>query len=148
MKDNNAGLSEKQKKFCREYLKDFNGTQAAIRAKYSKKTANEQASRLLANVNISSYIKELTEKIAQEDIMDVNEIQQRLTKIARGVVEEDVVVVENTGDFCSEAKVIKKKACIKDQTKALELLGKTRGMFIDTHQNLEPPVVVDDIPGE
>jgi len=36
-------LTEKQKRFCREYLMDLNATQAAIRAGYSKKTARKQA---------------------------------------------------------------------------------------------------------
>ncbi|WP_198585325.1 terminase small subunit, partial [Escherichia coli] len=40
-----AKLTDKQELFAREYLKDLNGTQAAIRAGYSEKTANEQASR-------------------------------------------------------------------------------------------------------
>lgn len=45
-------LTPKQSRFVAEYLKDCNGTQAAIRAGYSKRTANEQASRLLAKANI------------------------------------------------------------------------------------------------
>lgn len=51
-----AELSAKQKKFIVEYLKDNNATQAAIRAGYSEKTANEQAARLLANVSIAQEI--------------------------------------------------------------------------------------------
>lgn len=45
-------MTAKQLAFCQEYVVDKNGTQAAIRAGYSDKTANEQASRLLTNVNI------------------------------------------------------------------------------------------------
>ena len=43
-------LSEQRQRFVDEYLIDLNGTQAAIRAGYSVKTAQEQASRLLSNV--------------------------------------------------------------------------------------------------
>lgn len=43
-----AKLTEKQKRFCDEYLIDLNATQAAIRAGYSARTANEQGARLLA----------------------------------------------------------------------------------------------------
>lgn len=50
-------LTPKQKCFVEEYLIDLNQTQAAIRAGYSEKTANEQASRLLANVNIKKAIE-------------------------------------------------------------------------------------------
>ena len=43
-------LTNRQKRFVEEYLIDLNARQAAIRAGYSPKTAQEQASRLLANV--------------------------------------------------------------------------------------------------
>ena len=43
-------LTAKQQRFCEEYLIDLNATQAAVRAGYSAKTANEQGSRLLTNV--------------------------------------------------------------------------------------------------
>lgn len=50
-------LTKKRLKFVDEYMIDMNGTQAAIRAGYSPKTANEQAARLLANVSVASEIK-------------------------------------------------------------------------------------------
>ncbi|WP_084651056.1 terminase small subunit [Pseudomonas canadensis] len=49
-------LTAKQQRFVDEYLIDLNATQAATRAGYSKKTANEQGSRLLANVSVSAAI--------------------------------------------------------------------------------------------
>ena len=144
--DNQVNLTPKQRLFCLEYLKDFNGTQAAIRAGYSKKTANEQASRLLANVNIQNLIKENNAKVEKSSIMDIQEIQERLTALARGEVDEEIVVIENTGDFSSEARIMTKKVSAKDQTKALELLGKTNGLFVDKVQNIAPPQIIDDIP--
>ncbi|WGY37383.1 terminase small subunit [Pseudomonas aeruginosa] len=51
-------LTAKQQRFVEEYLIDLNATQAAIRAGYSKKTANEQGSRLLANVSVSAAVAE------------------------------------------------------------------------------------------
>lgn len=51
-------ITEKQKRFCDEYLVDRNATQAAIRAGYSKKTAISQASRLLTKVNVRDYVLE------------------------------------------------------------------------------------------
>ena len=77
-------LEEKQKMFCKEYLVDFNGTQAAIRAGYSKKTANEQASRLLTKVNVQKYLQQLIEKrnkrtnITQDDVVaDIIKVKDR-----------------------------------------------------------------------
>ena len=49
-------LTPKQKRFCEEYLIDLNATQAAIRAGYSLKTAEQTASRLLRNVKVQEYI--------------------------------------------------------------------------------------------
>ena len=51
------GLSKKRRVFVEEYLKDFNGTQAAIRAGYSKNSARSTASRLLTIDNISDAIE-------------------------------------------------------------------------------------------
>lgn len=51
-------LTAKQQRFVDEYLKDLNATQAAIRAGYSKNTADQQASRLLTNVKVSQYLSE------------------------------------------------------------------------------------------
>lgn len=52
-------LTDKRELFCQEYLVDLNGTQAAIRAGYSERTANEQAARLLANVSVQQRVAEL-----------------------------------------------------------------------------------------
>lgn len=62
-------LSEKQKRFVAEYLIDLNATQAAIRAGYSAKTANEQGSRLLAKSNIAKAVADGAQKrIAKAEI--------------------------------------------------------------------------------
>lgn len=52
-------LTGKQKKFCEEYIFDFNGTRAAILAGYSEKTAAEMAYENLRKPQILQYIKEL-----------------------------------------------------------------------------------------
>lgn len=75
-------LNDKQKQFCREYVVDFNATQAAIRAGYSKKTSNEQASRLLTNVSIQTYVKELIEKRAKNTEVTAERVLQEYARIA------------------------------------------------------------------
>lgn len=57
-------LTDKQIYFCQQYVVDFNGTQAAIRAGYSKNGADVQAVRLLANASVKAYIEELKEQLA------------------------------------------------------------------------------------
>lgn len=59
-------LPPKQKTFCEEYVVDLNATQAAIRAGYSEKTAQEQSSRLLSNVIIQEYVQSLMDKRSEK----------------------------------------------------------------------------------
>ena len=139
-------LTLKQQSFCKEYLKDFNGTQAAIRAKYSKRTAAEQAARLLGNVKVQDYLSKFTEKADSKAIMDVTEILEGLTALARGQVQEECIVVVSTGNFKTKAVVESKQVSPKDRAKAYELLGKANAMFTEKVQHLEPPVIQDDIP--
>lgn len=60
------GLSNRELLFSSEYLVDLNAKQAAIRAGYSPKTAEQQASRLLRKVKVKDYINSLMEKRAEE----------------------------------------------------------------------------------
>lgn len=122
-------MTDKQKRFCDEYLVDCNATQAAIRAGYSEKTACEQAARLLANVNIKAYIDEKMKQIGDENIADTKEVLKYLTSVLRGESKSSVVVVEGTGDGYSEAKVMKKAPDEKERLKAAELIGKRYGLF-------------------
>lgn len=76
-----AKLNAKQKRFVKEYLIDLNGTQAAIRAGYSPKTANEQAARLLANVSIQEAIQEEMKKREERTDITVDRVVQELHNI-------------------------------------------------------------------
>jgi phage terminase small subunit len=58
-------LTDKQKKFCYEYCVDLNGTQAAIRAGYSEKTAAAIASQNLIKLNIQAEVKKLQDNLAE-----------------------------------------------------------------------------------
>lgn len=73
-------LTNKQQAFVDEYLIDMNGTQSAIRAGYSEKTANEQAARLLANVSIKAELDirlKAAQKRRQETLDDIlNELDE------------------------------------------------------------------------
>ncbi len=51
-----TGLTDRQERFCEEYLIDMNATRAAVAAGYEKKTAAQQASRLLTKVKVKEYI--------------------------------------------------------------------------------------------
>lgn len=84
----NNEITEKQKKFCQEYLKDNNGKQAAIRTGYSKKTAESQASRLLSNAKVQEYLGKKVEKIGFDSDKAVLETLNVLLGIITGTQKE------------------------------------------------------------
>ena len=127
-------LTAKRQRFCDEYLVDLNGTQAAIRAGYSAKTARQMAAENMAKPAIKAYIgKRMADKEA-ELVADQAEVLKYLTSVLRGNSKSEVVVVEGTGDGCSEARSIQKAPDEKERLKAAELLGKAHMMFTDKVQ--------------
>lgn len=127
-------MTEKQKRFCDEYLIDLNGTRA-YKAAYpsvkSDKAAGANAARLLGNASVRAYLDERLEQIHSERTADLQDVMEYLTSVLRGESSAHVVVVEGTGDGCSEARVIDKPPDEKERLKAAELLGKRYGMFTD-----------------
>ena len=77
-------LTDKQKKFCDEYLVDSNGTQAAIRAGYSEKTANRIASENLSKLDIKEYIESKQKKTSEKLEITKEQIVQMVFDIAKG----------------------------------------------------------------
>lgn len=126
-----AKLTAKQQRFCDEYLIDLNATQAAIRAGYSKKTAAQTAARLLTNVKIQEYIEKRMAEKEKELIADQDEVLKYLTSVLRGQSVSTEIVIEGTGDGCSEARTIEKEPSEKDRLKAAELLGKRYGLYTE-----------------
>lgn len=120
-------MTAKQKRFCDEYLIDCNATQAAIRAGYSPKTANEQGARLLANVSIQNYIGEQLEKLHNEKTADAQEVIEYLTSVMRG--EHTEQTLQLVGDGVQRITNIEVTA--KDRIKAAELIGKRYSLWND-----------------
>ena len=118
-------MTERQKRFCDEYLIDLNATQAAIRAGYSEKTAEQTASRLLSFVKVKTYISEQLERIHNENTADAQEVMEYLTAVMRGNSVSHVLAFVGDG----YQKVIKKPPDEKEKLKAAELLGKRYGLF-------------------
>lgn len=161
-------LTPKIKRFCEEYLKDLNGTQAAIRAGYSAKTANEQASRLLANVNVQSYLSELKKSLSdkneglaqqvidelrkmafcniQDYIAEGNEIKD-LTKITREKAAAVESIKKTTTEFGGGEDSATTKTSIQfklyDKLSALEKIGRHLGIFELDNQQKAPVINVN-----
>lgn len=128
-------MTEKQDKFCREYILDFNAAAAARRAGYSEKTSNRIASRLLSKVDIQAYIADLKHIAAVESRVTPQWILSKLEKIARmGLGEDDthVVVKDSVGNGVTETVSQKlTKADLAASKSALDLLGRYHGIFTD-----------------
>lgn len=75
-------LNPKQKLFVAEYLKDKNGKQAAIRAGYSRKTAEVQASRLLSVAKVKAAVDEALGKVHKKLDISAERIREELALIA------------------------------------------------------------------
>ena len=90
-----TNLNPKQLAFCREYVVDRNGTQAAIRAGYSGKTANEQAARMLAKVSIKEEIARLEEKHQERCAVSIESLTEEYMTNLRLARELDQVSAAN-----------------------------------------------------
>lgn len=134
-------MTEKQKRFCDEYLIDLNATQAAIRAGYSEKTAAVIGIENLRKPNISEYIKKRMSEKETQLIADQDEVLQTLTRVLRRQEPDTVVVTckeRRSGYDENGKKVIVEKEVpqlvqvptrVSDLNKAAELLGKRYGLF-------------------
>jgi len=119
-------LTDKQQIFADEYLKDTNGTRAYKVAYPNVKkdsTARANASRLLTNANVKTYVDEQLEKMHSKRTADAQEVLEYLTKVMRG--EETETVATAKGLY----KDIELSG--KDRIKAAELLGKRHALFTD-----------------
>ena len=124
-------MTEKQRRFCDEYLIDANATQAYIRAGYSPKGAGQSAEKLLKNTEIQSYLGDRMKQLESDRVASAEEVIKYLTSVLRGETQAEVVVVEGDGDGCSSARKIQKAPDEKEKLKAAELLGKRYGLFKD-----------------
>ena len=103
-------LVPRQALFVKEYLVDLNATQAAIRAGYSKKTADVQGPRLLGNAKVKSAVEKA-----------MNERAESIGRTAKDVV-LDIIRLSKTAEDAGQFNVA---------MKGLELEGKHYGAFTE-----------------
>ena len=139
------GLTEKQKRFCDEYLIDLNATQAAIRAGYSKETAGAIAGENLNKPIIAEYIKKRMDERGKRIEITQDFVLRELANIASANGTDFAFVMDNgMASIIPTSRVSEtKKAAIAsikqgangtevktyDKIRALELIGKHLGMF-------------------
>ena len=156
-----AKLTEKQQRFVDEYLIDLNATQAAIRAGYSVKTANEQGSQNLAKLSIQQAIAEQMAERSKRTGINQDRVVLELAKIAlvkmtdivdsQGRIKsdaspDDLACIESVKYKESESDTgssVEREVKIASKLKALELLGKHLGMWNDKLDvNITQPIVI------
>lgn len=118
-------LTHKQARFCEEYLIDTNGTQAAIRAGYSSRSASEISSELLGKLPIQSNIQCLRDSLSERNAISADRVVTELSLIAFAALDHELVD-------------------LKSKLKALELVGKQLGMFRD-RVDVESRVTLEDL---
>lgn len=75
------GLTNRQALFVQEYLKDFNATQAAIRAGYAKKSANREGPKLLSNPVIAAGVAKAQEQVKKKFEITIDEIAAEMKNL-------------------------------------------------------------------
>ena len=128
MKLDEYGLTELQRKFSDNYIILGKGTEAAIKAGYSKKSARFYASKTLQKPVVKKYIAARLKEIEEHKIAKAAEVLRFLTSSMRGEIKEEVVVVEGHRAGCSSARIVQKQISAKDRIQAANALAKRYGL--------------------
>ena len=142
-------FTDKQAKFCREYLIDLNATQAAVRAGYTPTFANRTGPKVLANVGVAAEIARLQAEQAERTEITADRVIQELARLAfsdpRTIYATDgrlkqpaewdddtaAAVASVETEEHGEGRATVRKVKRWDKKGALELLGKHLGLFRD-----------------
>jgi len=151
--------TNKQTRFCQEYLIDLNATQAAIRAGYCNKNARQMGHENLTKPYIQQEIQRLMDERARKTEITAEKVLRELAKIGFSDITDFVEfgqqapAAEGTNDRAAHYVRIKDSAEVDgspiaeiretrnglvfklhDKTRSLELIGKHLGMFKDVHE--------------
>ena len=153
-----ARNNSRHDRFCREYIKDLNGTRAAIAAGYAKKSAHVTASQLLSNPKVKELSAELTKKHADKLDLSAEKVLSELSSMGfsnmldyiktteeggayddlssltqeQAAAIQEVTVDEYTEGRGKDARKVKRtKFKLTDKIRALELLGKYLKLFTE-----------------
>ena len=128
--------NKKQEAFCLHYAKTGNAVEAYRLAGYRSNTEGSAiacASRLLKRANVQERIRELRSEVEKPAIMEISEMQERLSAIGRMETIEEVATAKGV--------VVKKKVGAADAIKAITQLAKMQGVAENVNVNVVIPVI-------
>jgi|GEM_PF-2323198 len=144
-------LTTKQRKFAEAFastgklLESYQAAGFSTQGKES--TVKRCAEKVKTNPAVQSYLKALYEQVASKSVATRREILERLTGIMRQESQEEQVVVEQKGDYTSEARIIKVRASHASALKAMKLfLDMTGGVEEKPADDSAAIVFVEDLP--
>lgn len=123
--------------FAHGLAKGLSAAEAYIRAGY--RDSRSSASRLSTNANIASRVLELQQKAADGVVIDKQWVIGKLVENVERAMQAEEIVREGkgTGEYRYDGSVA---------NKALELLGKEIGMFVDRSENVNTNYDISDQP--
>lgn len=136
-------LSPMKERFCVEYLASGNGKASYMKAfgVTNEGTARVNASKLLKNPEIQSRLKELQAEWQSAKICQAEEVQERLSAVARRELYETV--------FLPNGEQVQKQTSIRDSVRALELLAKINRLLVSKAEvdisGVMPVIIKDDM---
>lgn len=153
-------MTDKQKRFCEEYMIDLNATQAAIRAGYSPKTAHQTGAENLSKPVIQNCIAQLQAEQSRRTGVNADRVVRELARIAFANASDLIdpetasVKLDASRDDLAAVQSIKVKSFgedglehevkLADKLKALDLLGRHLGMFNGAGDIAEGKTLEDD----
>jgi len=126
-------LNARQRKFAEYYAQSGNAAESAVKAGYSAKYANTNASKLLQNTTIANYIRELSEKLKDERIMTAKDRQVLLSDIARDDENEpnDRIKAVDTLNKMTGEYTVKVDAKVEQSEKLADVFKQLGGEGLD-----------------
>ena len=123
-------MQDKHERFCQEYVIDYNGTRAAMRAGYSERNAATQAGRLLKKAEVLARVWELQHEQLERLSISADYVILRLMDTLERCMQAVPVMVWDpeegrkveSGEYTFDSK---------GALRALELIGRHLGMFED-----------------
>ena len=154
-------MNKRQARFVAEYLVDLNATAAARRAGYKGTDGSLRtiASRLLTKVDVQEAVAKGMKEREERTQITKDSVLKRIDQVANRCMEVERVMVFDHEEKC----MVPKTAQLEDGTtvgvfefdstganRALELLGKHLGLFIERHEvkGLPGGALAGDIPTE